>query len=80
MAIGIATTLVLRRCYGSAMVIPLLLHLGAKQGQGMYLAGQLLPSFLSNRQRLATTGLADLFSLACRRPTSVEAERIVGFN
>ena len=37
----------LRRCPGGVIAIALLLLLRAKQDQDMYLAGQLLPSFLS---------------------------------
>jgi hypothetical protein len=57
--IGMATILALlgasemlrKRCGDAAEVSLLLLLLGAKQGQNVYLAGQLLPSFLSNHMR-----------------------------
>ena len=64
-------------CCGDAVVMPMLL--GAKQGQDVYLAGQLLPSSLDTPIRtvnFATTHLVDMLSL-CHDLMSVNVELIV---
>jgi hypothetical protein len=72
----------LQRCCGGAIAAPSLLLVGAKQGQDVYLAGQLLPSSLATprgRQNLATTHLVNMLSL-CYEHTCANAELIVDFN
>jgi hypothetical protein len=69
-------------CCGDAVVVSQLrslLLLGAKQGQDVYLAGQLLPSFLRHQAQLATTHVARMI-VACHGRMNPNAELIVCFN
>lgn len=72
----------MRRCCGGVIAAELLLQLGAKQGENVYLAGQLLPSFLSYtcaEQRLCNHACCR-YVVTCYEPTCANAELIVDFN
>ena len=70
MAIGMAVAWCFRDAAAGAVMVPLLPMLGAKQGQDVYLAGQLL---LSSTTNVHNTDLADILSL-CHEPMSANAE------